>query len=333
MPPKKEENATKGSGDPYLLLNISRTASAKEIRKAYFSLARHCHPDRNPAPDAAEAFQTLLKAYTILSDPEKRKLFDRTGCTDQDSEAFWEAYQQYRTIYPEVTKEDVEAFAKTYRHSEEEKKDLIEFYKKYNGNLSMLMAHIMCSVTEDAPRFIAFYESEINKGTLQRTELFDQTRNTCGNMDWDDEEDNDGEYCVGVESQEEEEEEEEDEEEVDDEDEMKDFIVDDEEEELDEHAVMLLEKDGDDQEEQQEKAKTFNKRKSRSKENQKKKEATKKRKKYGNSNSSSSSSSSSSGDGDGMAALRAMMLQRGKERNDNLINRLTSKYGKSSQRK
>lgn len=335
------------SGDPYLLLNVPRTASSKEIRKAYYLLARKVHPDRNKAPDAAISFQTLGKAYAILSDPDKRGLFDRTGCTDQDSEAFWEAYQHYRTVYPEVTKEDVEGFANNYRHSEEEKTHLLEFYRQQKGDLTRVMAHIMCSVSEDAPRFVAFYESEINKGTLQRTERFDQTRNTCGNMDWLEEEDKEGD---NVEEEEEEEVEEEGEE-----DEMNGFIV------PDCDTIEMESEEDQDQEVEAAEAEAdistkSNKRKNRNKsadkspgvpvqENAKKK--SKQSKKggkggkgrkgrkggkggkggQGGTRKRKSGSSSGSGGGSDMDALRAMMMQRGKQRNDDMVRQMEKKYG------
>ena len=323
------------SGDPYLLLNVPRTASSKEIRKAYYLLARKVHPDRNKAPDAAISFQTLGKAYAILSDPDKRGLFDRTGCTDQDSEAFWEAYQHYRTVYPEVTKEDVEGFANNYRHSEEEKTHLLEFYRQQKGDLTRVMAHIMCSVSEDAPRFVAFYESEINKGALQRTERFDQTRNTCGNMDWLEEEDKAGENV-----EEEEEEEEEEVEEEGEEDEMNGFIVPD--------CDTIEVEDEEDQDQEVEAAEAeadistkSNKRKSRNKSantskspgvQEKAKKKSKQSKKGGQGGKGgtrkrkSGGSSGSSGSSD-MDALRAMMMKRGKQRNNDMVRQMEKKYG------
>jgi molecular chaperone DnaJ len=54
-------------------LNVAKTASAEEIKKAYRKLALLKHPDKNPDdPKAAENFQVLSKAYKILSDPKKR---------------------------------------------------------------------------------------------------------------------------------------------------------------------------------------------------------------------------------------------------------------------
>lgn len=64
--------------DYYAALGVSRDASADEIAKAYRKLARTHHPDANPDdPKAEERFKDISEAYQVLSDPEKRKEYDR----------------------------------------------------------------------------------------------------------------------------------------------------------------------------------------------------------------------------------------------------------------
>lgn len=66
--------------DFYRILGINKRAQTNEIKKAYRKLAKEMHPDRNPNdPQATEKFQDLGVAYETLSDPEKRKIYDRGG--------------------------------------------------------------------------------------------------------------------------------------------------------------------------------------------------------------------------------------------------------------
>jgi DnaJ-class molecular chaperone len=68
--------------DPYTVLGVSRSASAEEITKAYRKLAQKYHPDRNAGDKAAEAkFKEVNNAYEVLSDPQKKQMFDMTGQT------------------------------------------------------------------------------------------------------------------------------------------------------------------------------------------------------------------------------------------------------------
>ncbi len=67
------------SQDPYATLGVSRDADADAIKKAYRRLARQLHPDVNPDPETQERFKEVSAAYEVLSDPEKRRMFDLGG--------------------------------------------------------------------------------------------------------------------------------------------------------------------------------------------------------------------------------------------------------------
>ena len=64
------------ANDYYATLGVARDASSDEIRRAYRRLARELHPDVNPDPETQEKFKEVTGAYEVLSDPEKRQMYD-----------------------------------------------------------------------------------------------------------------------------------------------------------------------------------------------------------------------------------------------------------------
>jgi DnaJ-domain-containing protein 1 len=76
---KPKLSATGGS-NLYEELGVSPTASDKEIKMAYYRLARDWHPDKNPDdPNAEGRFKRISEAYQVLSDPRKRQIYDQLG--------------------------------------------------------------------------------------------------------------------------------------------------------------------------------------------------------------------------------------------------------------
>ena len=66
--------------DYYEILEVTRTASADDLKKAYRKQAMRFHPDRNPGDDAAEhKFKEINEAYDILKDDQKRAAYDQYG--------------------------------------------------------------------------------------------------------------------------------------------------------------------------------------------------------------------------------------------------------------
>ncbi len=65
--------------DYYELLELTRDATAEDIKRAYRRRARQLHPDTNPDPAAEAEFKAVAQAYEVLSDPDKRQRYDRFG--------------------------------------------------------------------------------------------------------------------------------------------------------------------------------------------------------------------------------------------------------------
>lgn len=65
--------------DHYRTLGVSKSATAEEIKKAYRKLALKYHPDRGGDKETEKKFKEANEAYQILSDPEKRKMYDQYG--------------------------------------------------------------------------------------------------------------------------------------------------------------------------------------------------------------------------------------------------------------
>lgn len=88
----------------YDTLGVSKTASTREIKKAYKKLAFKWHPDKNPdaKEESEKMFKKILEAYEVLSDPEKRHIYDQLGKEGLQNQGFVppninEIFKQFRS--------------------------------------------------------------------------------------------------------------------------------------------------------------------------------------------------------------------------------------------
>jgi curved DNA-binding protein len=99
--------------DYYQILGVPRSADEKQVRKAFRKLAAKHHPDRNPDdPGAEERFKEVNEAYTVLSDPEKRSLYDQYGHTGGPPPP---PPGGRRTVYTSAEGADAEGFSDFFR--------------------------------------------------------------------------------------------------------------------------------------------------------------------------------------------------------------------------
>ncbi|CAA90945.1 J domain-containing protein [Caenorhabditis elegans] len=128
----------------YELLGVKKDCDEKALKKGYYRQSMRWHPDKSNLVEEdmqtyTTKFQLLNKAYQILSDEEKRKIYDETGSVDDEAgELNEDALKAWRMIFKKVTKEDIDSFMKTYQGSREQKDELVVHYEKFNGDIAKI---------------------------------------------------------------------------------------------------------------------------------------------------------------------------------------------------
>jgi molecular chaperone DnaJ len=80
-------SAAQATKNPYKVLGVGKSASASEIKKAYYALAKTYHPDTNKDAGAKEKFTDAQSAYELLNDPQKKAAYDQFGAAAFDQGA------------------------------------------------------------------------------------------------------------------------------------------------------------------------------------------------------------------------------------------------------
>ena len=179
--------------DPYQVLSLAKDASAAEVKTAYKKLALKHHPGMlyidcvktitcnkayphgadkvapNQRDTAHTKFQEVAFAYAILSDTSRRDRYDTTGSTaDSISDDFnWSSF--FKAQFAEiVTIDKLDSLKGTYQESEEERRDVLDSYKRHKGSLNKVFGDIMMSnVLVDEGRFREYIDDAIAAGDVQ----------------------------------------------------------------------------------------------------------------------------------------------------------------------
>lgn len=71
--------AALADADYYKVLGVSKKVTQSELKKAYRKLSLKYHPDKNPSEEASAKFAEIANAYAVLSDDDKRRIYDQGG--------------------------------------------------------------------------------------------------------------------------------------------------------------------------------------------------------------------------------------------------------------
>lgn len=167
--------------DVYKLFGIERTANEKEIKKGYYKLSLLVHPDRVPESEkanATEKFKLLSKLYQILTDKEKRKLYDEQGIIDDDDDLEnldaklnnW--LDLWRKLFKPLTVEDIENYEKSYINSPLERADIRKAYLAVKGCINKIIDEVPFMKVEDEPRLQEIVRSMIDAGEVPEYKIF-----------------------------------------------------------------------------------------------------------------------------------------------------------------
>lgn len=163
--------------DPYAVLGLERSATAEQVKAAYRKTALRCHPDKvseDKKEDAHVQFQGVALAYAVLSDAARRRRYDETGSTADSvvdaaaADGFsWSDF--YRAAFADaVSASAIEQFAQAYRHSDEERDDVLAAYGRARGSMDGVYESVMLSsVLDDDARFRAIIDAAIAAGDVR----------------------------------------------------------------------------------------------------------------------------------------------------------------------
>eukprot|EP00834_Sanchytrium_tribonematis_P003378 NODE_128_length_17019_cov_0.764480.p9 type:complete len:262 gc:universal NODE_128_length_17019_cov_0.764480:4941-5726(+) len=140
--------------NPYKILGVSKTATKKEIKKAYYKLSLKYHPDKLDGKD--EKFKEVVVAYKVLT--EHRDAYDNGEMINEKE--VWEKWNE------------LDAMKKKYQSSSEEKEDIIAAYIKSKGKMEEIFNAIPFVTLDDEDRIVSIITSAVNNEGVKRYRKF-----------------------------------------------------------------------------------------------------------------------------------------------------------------
>ncbi|KAK7200530.1 chaperone protein DNAj [Novymonas esmeraldas] len=155
----------------YTTLGVPKESTLEEITRAYRRLALRYHPDRNP--DGVEEFKAIANAYALLSDPDRRAVYDVSGVASDFAAASHdvpdEVARQQRSA---ELADQVRDFFASYAGSAEERDDVVRGYEKCDGDFKKMVRQYLLfdnGVTTEVQRLHRLVLRLIEKGKLSPT--------------------------------------------------------------------------------------------------------------------------------------------------------------------
>ncbi|CAI2342041.1 unnamed protein product [Caenorhabditis sp. 36 PRJEB53466] len=163
----------------YKVLGVEKNCDEKALKKGYYRQSMRWHPDKSNLKEEEKAeyttkFQLLNKAYQILSDDERRKIYDETGSVDDEAgELKADVLKAWRSMFRKVTKEDIDNFMEQFEGSEQQKQDLIAAYKKHDGDIRKIQETVIGY--GDIEKLKGTLDALIDEGIIGNTKKYEAT--------------------------------------------------------------------------------------------------------------------------------------------------------------
>ena len=129
-----------------MIISLNNEIIVVTVKKAYYKQALKVHPDRVAEEEkekATESFKILAKIHEVLSDDNKRALYDQQGIVDDDDdEKFGNSWlETFKNLFKPISESDIDNYRKEYVGSELEKNDLKKAYVNGKGCINFIMSH------------------------------------------------------------------------------------------------------------------------------------------------------------------------------------------------
>lgn len=170
IPFEKSSLKVKHSTDFYETLCVDKKASCQQIRKSYYKLALKYHPDRIPScfdenskKEIELKFKSIGFAYEVLSDSDKRDLYDRNPLAFAEGTS---EISKFTALFSKITTQDIEDFKEQYIGSAEELEDIMASYLRNFGDIVKITEEIFFGSVHEEERYIEIIKRQISREIL-----------------------------------------------------------------------------------------------------------------------------------------------------------------------